>query len=456
MNRALIVLIAFATSLAAAQEAADFRSSAPVTVSGRDPLNRLTLPSEVYRDARPDLSDLRVFNANGEALPVAFAGDPEALREAPPTIELPLFPVAPPPPGFPADNLDVMVKSDRGGTIISVQGRAHGKSTPSRPSAWLVDATKMEQPVSALIVDWEVGPGTQVVRVSVEASDDLRSWRHVASRAALLRLEQGGQVLSQPRVETGSLKAKYLRITGEPAAFALRSVRAQPGDVVSPIPRSVKRVTATAGTKPGEYVVDLGARLPVTGLRVMPAEPNTIAPFTIETRDAHTGPGRRVASATFYRLTREGAELESPPLEIAPTAARYWVMRLDPRSPGIGASMPALEVQWRPAQLVFVARGPGPYSLAFGDAQAKRAFLAVSELIPGYERRAELKLPEAAVGPVATRGEDPMRRMLGEMSPRKAALWAVLVLAVAALGFMAWRLRGQMRAQEASKNAPKA
>ena len=446
MNRALVLLIAFAPALATAQEAADFRSSAPVTVSGRDPLNRLTLPAEVYRDARPDLGDLRVFNANGEALPVAFAGDPEAVREAPPAIELPLFPVAAPPPGFPADsNLNVIVKSERGGTIVSVQGRTHGKPTPSRPSAWLVDATTMEQPVSALIIDWEVGPGTQVVRVSVEAGDDLRSWRAVASRAALLRLEQGGQVLSQPRVETGSLKAKYLRITGEPAAFALRSVKAQPGDVVSPIPRSVKKVAATAGAKPGEYVVDLGARLPVTALRVMPAEPNTIAPFTIEIRDVPTGPGRRVASATFYRLTREGAELESPPLEIAPTAARYWVMRLDPRSPGIGASMPSLEVQWRPAQLVFVARGPGPYSLAFGDAQAKRAFLAVSELIPGYERRAELKLPAADVGPVTTRAEDPMRRMLGEVSPRKAALWAVLLLAVAALGFMAWRLHGQMK-----------
>jgi hypothetical protein len=284
------------------------------------------------------------------------------------------------------------------------------------------------------------------VRVSVEASDDLRSWRSVASRAALLRLEQGGQVLSQPRVEVGSLKAKYLRITGEPAAFALRSVKAQPGDVVSPIPRSVKRVVAANGLKPGEYVVDLGARLPVTALRVVPAEPNTIAPFTIETRDTPApGPSRRVTSATFYRLTREGAELESPPLEITPAAGRYWVMHLDPRSPGIGAAMPSLEVQWRPAQLVFVARGPGPYSLAFGDAQAKRAFLAVNELIPGYERRAELKLPEAAVGPVATRAEDPLRRMLGDVSPRKVALWAVLVLAVAALAFMAWRLRGQMK-----------
>ncbi len=41
-----------------------------------------------------------------------------------------------------------------------------------------------------------------------------------------------------------------------------------------------------------------------------------------------------------------------------------------------------------------------------------------------------------------------MRRMLGEVSPRKAALWAVLVLAVAALGFMALRLGRQLKGSE--------
>ena len=163
-----MIVVALAPALVAAQEPGDFRSSAPVTVSGRDPLNRLTVPFEVYRDARPDLGDLRVFNANGEALPVAFAGDPEAVREAPPASELPLFPVAAPPAGFPADsNLNVVVKSERGGTIVSVQGRTQGESAPPRPSAWLRGCHAMEQPVSALIVDWEVGPGSQVVRVSV-------------------------------------------------------------------------------------------------------------------------------------------------------------------------------------------------------------------------------------------------------------------------------------------------
>jgi hypothetical protein len=35
--------------------------------------------------------------------------------------------------------------------------------------------------------------------------------------------------------------------------------------------------------------------------------------------------------------------------------------------------------------------------------------------------------------------------MVGEVKPRRVALWAILVGGVAALGFMAWRLSKQMK-----------
>jgi uncharacterized membrane protein YebE (DUF533 family) len=72
----------------------------------------------------------------------------------------------------------------------------------------------------------------------------------------------------------------------------------------------------------------------------------------------------------------------------------------------------------------------------------------VSQLIPGYERLAELKLQEAKVGAVAT-GEikgDFLRSITGGASPRKLALWAVLIVAVIALGIMAYRLAKQVNA----------
>lgn len=440
---------ALAAASALADSPADYRSTAPVTPSGKDALHRVTLPFEAYRDARRDLADIRIFNAGGEAVPIAFGAEPEPSREALPAVALPIFPInaAPGARAITGNNLDVVVRSNRDGTIVSVQGRpTRGAPNPGRPAAWLLDASQLKGPVRSLTIDWDAGPGTEDPRVTVEASDDLKYWRTVASRAPLLRVEHAGLQLAQRRVDVGSLRAKYLRVTGEPAAFVLRSVDAEPELVVTPVPRLVRVVPAATGTKPGEYLFDIGARLPVEAVRVRLGTPNSVAPFSIATREGESGEWRRVAAATFYRLLRDGAELESPAVELGVRSARYWSIQLDPRSPGLGSAPPSLEVQWRPDQLVFVARGEGPFALAFGNPDAKRSVLAVSELIPGYERRAELKLPEARLGEVVSvaRSGDALRQVLGDTSPRKLVLWAILILGVVALGWMAWRLRRQM------------
>ena len=93
-----------------------------------------------------------------------------------------------------------------------------------------------------------------------------------------------------------------------------------------------------------------------------------------------------------------------------------------------------------------MAKGDAPFTLAFGDAQARSVAIPISSLMPGYERHAERKLAPASVGAVQTLTDvQPMRSILGDIPPRKAALWAVLILGVLILGFMAWRLQGQMK-----------
>ena len=442
LGGALVATSAFADS------PADYRSTAALTLSGSDALHRVTLPFQAYRDTRRDLADIRIFNAAGEALPIAFGAEPEPAREASPAVTLPIFPISAAPQGrsSPGNDLNVVVRSNRDGTIVSVQGRTRDAPRRERPAAWLLDASQLKSPVRSLTIDWEVGPGTEDARVTVEASDDLKYWRTVASRAPLLRVEHAGQQLAQRKVDVASLRAKYLRVTGEPAAFVLRSVEAEPEQVVTPVPRLKRSVSAAAGSKPGEYAFDLGARLPVESVRVVLGAPNSVAPFTIATREGESGEWRRVTAATFYRLVRDGTEVQSPSVEVGVRPARYWSIQLDPRSPALGSAAPSLEVEWRPAPLVFVARGDAPFTLAFGNPEAKRAMLSVSELIPGYERRAEAKLPEARLGEVRSepRSGDAVRRVLGDTSPRKAVLWAILVLGVVALGWMAWRLRRQM------------
>jgi hypothetical protein len=112
-------------------------------------------------------------------------------------------------------------------------------------------------------------------------------------------------------------------------------------------------------------------------------------------------------------------------------------------APGSSAGAPpTLEVSWKSPSIVFVAQGEGPFHLAFGNAQAASTALPLPTLIPATP--ASLKLGQARVGPVRA-GPPPTRleSLVGEMNPRRFALWAILFAGVGALGFMAWRLSKQ-------------
>lgn len=436
---ALVAFLACAASLAWAQAPDAFTDRAPLALPSKSPLYRLALPELAYRDTRADLADVRVFNARGDAVPIALAQEPEASREAPPPVDLPAFAVTSLEPSRIASQVTVRLAD---GTLVAVEGKR--KSTPPerRTVGYILDASAVKQPIQALNLDWDVAPAQEIVRVRVEGSDDLRGWRALAGPVSLVRVEQAGRRLEQPRVPLNGTRDKYLRVSAVDTPFALNGARAEFQERLRPAERAVKRVMGKAGAKPGEVVYDLEARLPVEALRLVPAEPNSVIPAAFFVRDAPDATPSWVAQATFYRLTREGGDIESPPSPIRLRAARHWIVRADPDKGGVGSTLPELEVHWRPAQVVFVARGDEPFSLAFGNREAKSALLPVSSLIPGYEPHAEMRLPEAIPGAVsrvrATASGWPA--WLQDVPPRKLALWGVLVGAVLLLGFMAWRL----------------
>jgi len=442
--RIVAILVASAALHAVAESPGDYASGVPITPSGPDALQRFALPFEAYRDARRDLSDVRVFNAKGEPVPIAVAAEPDTAKEAPRTVALPQFAVSTVAPSPGSRGTEVTVRTSDG-TLVQVRGRGVAAKTVV-PAAYLLDASKLDDPLQALVFAWDAAPGTQVVRVSIEASDDLQSWRHVGS-ASLVRLESGGRVLEQPRAAIGRTKAKYYRITWSGSGFALRDVKGELEPLVKSPERSVTSAKATPGPRPGEFVYDLGARLPVEAIRVVPGEKNTVANFQVLARDKPGGDWVPVGTSVFYRLVRDGVEIESGPLEIGRHAAREWMVRVDPQSGGIGSVAPTLEARWRHAEVVFVARGDAPFRLAFGDPEAKPGWTAVSTLVPGYKRGDEMKIAEAKLGTVengAVRGSN-LPAWAAELGPRKLTLWAILLAAVAVLGFMAWRLSRQMR-----------
>jgi Protein of unknown function (DUF3999) len=441
-------LVAPGAALASEPRMQDFAWTAPLGVDGHDALYVAELPLAVYAgSAGNSLADLRVYNGAGEIVPYALrsVATPDARRRA--GVPVPMFPVW----GKPGDEIggiSVRVKQGKGGTIVNVQSDARS-AEPRRVAGYLVDTSALDERLQALEFEWPEDSDGYVGRVRIESGDDLARWAFVAE-GPLVALRHAGHVLVQKRVEVKRVKAKYLRVSW-PASQAippLTAIRADPIDSPVASPRTWHTVDATPGERPGEYLFDLGANAPFDRLRLDLPIPNTIAPVEFVVRAKPSDPWRLAASATVYRLNQGGQSFVSADTMVRPTRERYWMVRVDSRSGGLGSGSPKLTAGFIPQQVLFVARGAGPYVLAFGAAKVPSAALPVATLVPGYRDDKPLEAAHATLGDARAqvRAPSPWPPWL-DLDPgdwKKLALWAVLVIGVALLAWMAWRLSAQM------------
>ncbi len=431
---------------AAAQEDPDeFAYSVPLELAGDSALYQLEVPRPVYEGvARADLADVRVFNGRGEIVPHAWKPRPAPGSAPSAWVELPFFPLRGS-PDTPAENLDIRAERSAAGTIVRVISSATGKIAPAL-LGYVVDATAFKRPMHALDLDWVASGAGMSGSLRVEASDDLQHWHTLVSAAPLVSLEFGGHKLVQKTVDLPAAQYKYLRLTW-PAGqepIELTGLAVRPGDTLLEPARQWKQVQVRPGEKAGEYRFEPGGRIPMDRLRVGLPEPNTLVPAQVLARSADDQPWRAaVTNGVLYRLAHDGREVVNPDLSLSGSAWEHWLLRLDWRGGGVGTGMPQVEVGWVPRQLVFVARGEGPFVLAYGNARAKSADLPIQTLVPGWRSDAELKAAIATAGPQQTLAGPRALRAVPDY--KTWALWASLALGVLLLAWMAWVLAREMK-----------
>jgi hypothetical protein len=231
-------------------------------------------------------------------------------------------------------------------------------------------------------------------------------------------------------------KAKFWRISwlGTAPAFELTSVLAEPADgLVEPV-RAVLEVPGEPDPADASgYAFDLGAHPPVTRVNVLLPEANSVIGIELSSRRTPRDPWRPVTRAGFYRLKTPDGEQQNAPLEIATDVDRYWRARIT-GSDNLPHAPLRLRVEWVPNEVTFLARGPGPYLLAYGSAAAARADTDLSQ-IPST-----LEIAPATVGTPQVLGGS-SRLVAQHLFPwMRAVLWSVLILAVILLAGMAYRL----------------
>jgi hypothetical protein len=440
---ALLFLMSLAAG--AANKPADFAWGLPLAIDGKDALYEVTLPGRVHQGVtRADFGDVRVFNAAGE--PVAFALRPQPSPASVRTTEvlLPIFPLRVP-AGVAVEGVDLRIETRTDGAITSVTSRGATAAGP-RIAGFIADASRLTRSVQALRFDWPSAGEGRSVRVRIDASDDLARWNTVVAEVALVSMEFGGHKLDARQVDLPAGRPKYYRIlwVAQEPGLELASVHAQLAAeaVVPPFAWQAFPMTAVAG-KGGEFETDLGGPFPVERIRIDLPEVNSVVRVEVLARSRRTDGWQRMGEGVVYRLRQDGREMTSPPLVVRGGTQRYWLLRVGETGGGIGSAVPQFNVGWIPRQLVFAARGEAPFQLAYGNVAVAPAALAIESLVPGYGTEAELAIKAARGGePVSLGGAKPPPDPLFDY--RKWGLWVVLIVAVIALGVMAWALVRQV------------
>lgn len=447
MIRHLFLFVLVASS-AHAEQSADYAAGMLILPAGAGPFQRVVVPAAIYEGVvRPGLADLRVFNADGELVPFAWLPRPAALRERPPAAALPHFPLYVDRGRRDVDGLALHVVRNAAGTTIDITSDDASSALGHEQGGYVLDASTLSEPLSALEFALPESAGAPTMHLRVDASDDLASWRGVASDATLVNLEYAGRRLVRNRIEIPPTKAKFLRISwtvGRPV-IEFTSVSGEFAERVVEAPRQWRDASGTpVADRTGEFEYDLGGPFPVDRIDINLAEVNSIVPAEIFARASATEQWQSVASTVFYRLREPGGDVASVPVPVAGGERRFWLLRFDPRSGASARVAPLLRAGWQPAELVFAARGSPPFTLAYGNRVAVPGALPIATLVPGYNSAKGLPpgVGAALVGQAITLGGP--NRLREPPDVKRWMLWTSLAIGAVVLGWMAWRLSREM------------
>ena len=441
-----VSLIAFAAD--APLKPTDFAYGMALQSDGKDGVYKVSVPLDVYKVVRhADLRDVRVFNADGEVVPHVVTRSSSSVSVKSEPIELPRFPV------YAAEksklgDLDLQIKRDAQGTVINLSNRS-SVTGQNKLVGYLLDGSKIGPAAKEIELQWGEALANYVGSVTLEASDDLATWRTLAKDAPITRMKFGEHLLDQRRVKFAPSPLIYLRISAASAEDGLPEltrVLAIPADMSAEAPRTWATIAAQAvANKPGEYMFDIGAQVPIDRMHVELPQMNTLVQAELLARANEKEAWQSVQHTTAYRITQSGRQFNSDDLQINRDGRRYWLLRIAQQGGGLGKDNPALKVGWLPDQILFLARGRSPFQLVYGAEGVKSGEVPIANLMIGGDGKGGIQAQSITLGAATPLGGEARLARLPEPFPwKKWMLWAVLGLGVIVMAWMASRLMGQM------------
>ena len=424
----------------------DYATGMTLETFDASPWYRVALPQAVYQStAWTDLRDVRVFNHRGDAVP--FALDVQKQQPvAPETVDLRLFPLDMAPvssSGQEREGSASVVLRSRSGIEIHLESdevKTFGQSY----LLTLPGERKEPLYLAQLRLNWNTPSGNWQGKASVYASRDLRYWRQVQADAPLMDLSRDNDRLKMDTISTSLTLSeegtRYMLVILDPQspALALNGVSAI-ADSREPEPERV--VIGARAEKAGDdqIVWRWTKPQPLTSLRI--ALPNEgVLPVELSWRSGEKEPWQPLSKTVLYQL--EGKRSDDIRLSGQPVES----VRMVTINTRLSEMLPEMSGARDSYQLVFSAQGKGPYMLAWGNRAAQKADIGMDMLIPASLRNTHPidSLPWALAQQDVTLGGE--ERLTATSAAEQEArwktllVWGALLLGVAALALMAWRI----------------
>ena len=412
----------------------DYAQQWPLSLSNADAgAYRVVLDRSVYAQLQsPALKDLVVVNAEGVAVAASLFDAAQPLAQPANAVEVPWFVL---PSSSTSSSRDIASISEiaADGSLRRVVMTDGGATGANSGNEYLIDTSRLREPVQALQVIWAAGQAPFDRPYRVSASDDLKNWRVVQEEGHLVELENNGARVFKDRIELEGVHAKYLRLAPlqkDQPVLSLTAVRVE----FAPAPVSEswqweeiagERVKEKDGTRSFEFRLE--GRFPFERADVV-LPGNSSNEWTLQSRDDEEAAWRS-ASAPWMAFQLGGAtSSRSAPQPLNQLDRdRYW--RLVPRNE-VGDVVPTLRLGYRPEVVVFLAQGKAPYALLAGSARGKRADAPLPQLVDALraQRGQDWQPADAALGPMqALAGTAALTPAPVERDWKAWLLWALLV-----------------------------
>lgn len=448
----------------------DFAWHAPLQTPANAPLLRVELPAAALGALQSRAhKDLRIFDAQGQALPFAVLPVPAASPQDTQGPSIRALPMATPTPT--AGNAlvaRVEVRSEGQGKVQHMQVQWDAPSgTRSSPGlqAALFDLRNVKGLVHALDVDIAL-PENTPVHLQASLSKTLQQWQNLPTAGPLYqfagtdaprntRLQLTGAqavhghflLLQWPAntpVQVHALRART--VVGAPAP-SLVEMKLPPGELA----RDGKGL---------EWALPPGAQL--QSVQWSLPQPNQLRTLQLQGRRASSASNAAskawepLGTVLVYHLVQNGEVRHSPAHTLPP--GDWHTLRLSDWPSGEAPPANALQatLQLQPITLAFLANDQAPYTLAVGHRDAPFAALPAATLAAAAATP-QASWPLAAIGLATTapqqapRLTDRWRDFVQDSQARTGFLWLVLAAAVLVLGTVALKL---LRSTQNTAQAP--